>query len=544
MSKVGSQRSGQPAADLLEEAVRLLRSAPPSILLMNYIGSVPCMLAVLYFLADLSGSADAESRAFPASIGLAMAYGWMKCWQAVFASRLRSVLLQEEPAPWTFRRLVNLIVAQVAIQSTGFILRPLATALTIPSVWTANFYQNVTVLADGDHQNLRELWKRAYTQCRLWPKQMHVAFVWLSVFRLFVWFNILAVMIAVPYLLKMFFGVETVFTKHMGGMLNPTFFAASFAATYLCMDPIRRAVTLLRCFRGGSLQSGADLELQLRTVRRAADRGTAILAALLLACAVLGPAPASAALKEEPKARASELNRSLDDILEKREFAWRAPREHKQATADGWLAQLQKDLEQWMERVTHDVGRWIGRIFKKIADWFDRKESSGSKGDWLSLLGSVRVLFYVLLGVAAIFLIVIVSRYRRRPRVETAQAEPIAPRPDLREENVTADQLPEEGWLQLARELMQSGELRLALRASYLASLAHLGHREFIRLAKHKSNRDYDTELRRRARTQPDLLAAFGRNLSSFERVWYGEHAVTTATLGDFTEQLEKIRAC
>ena len=74
--------------------------------------------------------------------------------------------------------------------------------------------------------------------------------------------------------------------------------------------------------------------------------------------------------------------------------------------------------------------------------------------------------------------------------------------PDLNEESVTADQLPEDGWLQLARELMERGELRLALRASYLAGLAHLGHRELIHLARHKSNRDYDRELHRRARAQ------------------------------------------
>jgi hypothetical protein len=123
-------------------------------------------------------------------------------------------------------------------------------------------------------------------------------------------------------------------------------------------------------------------------------------------------------------------------------------------------------------------------------------------------------------------------------------AEALAPLPDLRDEGVTADQLPEDGWLQLARDLVQRGELRLALRASYLAGLAHLASRQLIGLARHKSNHDYDRELRRRARTNAELLAAFDRNLSAFERTWYGTHAVTPETLGDFTQNLERIRAC
>ena len=115
-----------------------------------------------------------------------------------------------------------------------------------------------------------------------------------------------------------------------------------------------------------------------------------------------------------------------------------------------------------------------------------------------------------------------------------------APRPDLRDERVTADQLPEDGWLQLARELMESGELRLALRAFYLAGLAHLGHRELIQLARHKSNRDYDRELRRRARGKTGTAHRLRRQSASFERVWYGEHTVTPDTLGELPAEPRK----
>jgi hypothetical protein len=198
-----------------------------------------------------------------------------------------------------------------------------------------------------------------------------------------------------------------------------------------------------------------------------------------------------------------------------------------------------------MDKTMWKVGRWMGKAVRKVTDWITGgKSSSSDRGGMLSLLGSVRFLMWVLLFVSALVLIVLIARARRRLPITAAEAEPALPHVDLNEENVTADQLPEDGWLQLARELMQRGELRLALRASYLAGLAHLGHRELIRLAKYKSNRDYDRELRRRARANPDLLTAFDDNLDAFERAWYGEHAVTQEALGDFSRNLEKIRAC
>ena len=113
--------------------------------------------------------------------------------------------------------------------------------------------------------------------------------------------------------------------------------------------------------------------------------------------------------------------------------------------------------------------------------------------------------------------------------------------PDLGDERVVASQLPADDWLKLARELMGKGELRLALRALYLASLAHLAQREMISVARFKSNRDYERELRRRARALPDLLSAFAENVGIFDRAWYGLHDVTEEAVQRFQSNLEKI---
>jgi hypothetical protein len=133
--------------------------------------------------------------------------------------------------------------------------------------------------------------------------------------------------------------------------------------------------------------------------------------------------------------------------------------------------------------------------------------------------------------------------WRTRNRRPAIASVPLEPAPDLNDETIGADQLPEDGWAKLARELLGRGELRLAMRALYLASLAHLAERNLISLAKFKSNRDYERELQRRGHSAPDVLSRFGENVSMFDRVWYGMHEINDELVGRFAENVERIRA-
>ena len=128
--------------------------------------------------------------------------------------------------------------------------------------------------------------------------------------------------------------------------------------------------------------------------------------------------------------------------------------------------------------------------------------------------------------------------------MQTINAQTLPALPDLLSEDVAADQLPEDGWLELMRKSLADGQRRLALRAAYLASLAHLGQRELLTIARYKSNREYRRELQRRARSREALLAAFGENMEAFERSWYGDHEVSDTVLAEFTRNMETIRAC
>ncbi len=123
-------------------------------------------------------------------------------------------------------------------------------------------------------------------------------------------------------------------------------------------------------------------------------------------------------------------------------------------------------------------------------------------------------------------------------------SEAIASNPDLTDDQLKADDLPVDGWLSLARQMMEKGELQLALRAFYLASLAHLAEHELITIARHKSNREYELELRRKAHDQGDLVTVFSMNVAMFDRAWYGMHYVTHEEMRRFTENHERIMVC
>jgi hypothetical protein len=128
------------------------------------------------------------------------------------------------------------------------------------------------------------------------------------------------------------------------------------------------------------------------------------------------------------------------------------------------------------------------------------------------------------------------------PQPELAAEALAPPPPNVADESVGAEQLPEDGWLKLARELLSRGELRLALRAFYLATLAHLAQRHLITLARFKSNHDYQRELQRRGHSLSALFEHFSENLQVFERVWYGRHEITPRALHEFAGKVERIQ--
>ncbi|MEI9894519.1 MAG: hypothetical protein WDN28_11690 [Chthoniobacter sp.] len=548
MSRRSVHREGPSPLEWIESAVRLLRSAPPGALLCYYFGSATCLLGLLYFWADMSRGAFAAGHLIESAFNAALLYIWMKCWQAVFLSKLRAHLFLEPEAPWTVGRVARLVLIQATFQPAGLFLRLIAANVLIPYTWTYSVFMGIAILGDGTEPGLRAVLRGAVREAGLWWRETHLALLCLFGFAFFICLNVNVVCALLPHLLRMFLGIETVFTRDGWAMFNTTFFAATFAATYLCFDPLRKAVFLVRHFHGQSLQSGEDLRVELRTLRH---RSRLAMAALLIFAALLA-GPMTAARAAEPAAsppaanvESSELSSSLDRVLERREYAWRFPRAEKtEAEEKGWMS-------GFFDSVTKSLARWLTRIqgwMNQLVDWLRKMFESAPEKEAKAPLNlnwsTIAKGTLVILAVVLVALLVMLFRRARKNRREAVVTEAILPVPDLNQESVTADQLPEDGWLRLGRELMEKGERRLALRAFYLASLAHLGQRELIRLERYKSNHDYDRELQRRARGNGALIDAFDENLLVFERGWYGDHDVTAVTLDGFLQNIERMRAC
>jgi len=112
----------------------------------------------------------------------------------------------------------------------------------------------------------------------------------------------------------------------------------------------------------------------------------------------------------------------------------------------------------------------------------------------------------------------------------------------LDDEDLTADRLPEAGWLEMAERCLRDNNLRLALRAFYLANLAWLGRQEFLSIDPGKTNREFELELRRRARQSPAARELFSANVRAFERVWYGLHEVLEGEQQEFRQRAEEMK--
>lgn len=522
---------------LIEEAVHLLRQSPASIFVPYYIGSMPFVLGLLYFWSEMTSSAAAKQHCSDAAFAMTLLFAWMKVFQAVF-TRIVWASVSGGEARWLgFETEIKIAVSQIFIQSLGMVLLPLAALIALPFGWVFAFFQSALVEGGKGETDIMPILHRARKQAELWPTENHIALTALSGFGLFVFINIGTGIFLLPYLLKTLLGIETVFSQSLFAMLNSTIFAAIFGLTYLCVDPIVKSMYVLRCFYGESLQTGADIHVELTRLSAAAR---VLILSLLTACCLFVSSSARAGESPPP----AELDRSISEVIERPKFAWRMPREKAPEEEAGLLENFFNSVTKTLSRWTRLAGKYIRMFLEWLMDKLFPSGSGDGQGPSSGWATAQRGLMYILLAAAAVVLGILFWRiYRRRGKKVQAAVPAVPVKVDLTDETVVADQLPEDEWLALSREMFQKGELRLALRAMYLASLARLAARNMVAIAKFKSNREYESELRRRAHAFPDLPLAFGENVTLFERVWYGKHEATPEAVGLLTSNFEKMKS-
>lgn len=87
-----------------------------------------------------------------------------------------------------------------------------------------------------------------------------------------------------------------------------------------------------------------------------------------------------------------------------------------------------------------------------------------------------------------------------------------------------------------AERMARDGDFRGAIRKGYVALLCDLSDRKIIGLARHKTNRDYLRDIRKR----PSLFTTMKGLTGNFERHWYGFRAATSGDWEQFREEYRK----
>jgi hypothetical protein len=525
------------AVETLEEAVHLLRRVPAGAVAAYFTGSVPFLAGFLFFWTEMSRSRNADAECFAEAFGVAALFVWMSWWKAIFAGRLRRLLEGSAEPPWTWERIWRVLAVQSSIQPLKLVAVPVAAIAMLPAAVTCAFFRNVTALADSDGSEPGEVVKQARRQASLWQRQNWGALGVLFLFALVVFLNLALTLAALPQLVRILTGYESAFARSGPSfVLNSTFFAVAAGITWLCIDPFIQVLYVLRCFLGQAVRTGEDLKAELRRLSQAA--------ALLLIAVVLFAGRASAREGLQPRAAshtlsADELDRSIDEAMAQREYQWRLLR---RATVNHGFAatfvRFTEDAVRLLNRGARFVAESVSRFFRWLRGLFSTPADSRQPGSAPS--GLLRLSLWLLALLAAGGAVALLLRRGQRERSPGAGAATAAV--DLNDESVLASQLPEEAWLALAEEWIGKQDLRMALRALYLGTLAYLGRRGLVTIHSCKSNREYETELRRRARAAPEVPPLFRWDMGRFEESWYGSHEVLAGDIERFRENLERMK--
>ncbi len=513
------------AVDLLEDAVHLLRQAPRGTLACYWTGAVPLALAALRFWNDVTNPRTSELMCLTESVALALLLVWMNSWRAVFAGRLRRTLSGAPAEPWTRTRVWRLFAVQAFLGATRLFVLPFALLIGFPLAAVMAFYRDAAALSDRGLEPA-EVIRHARHLASRGQRQNWIVSSLLLLLGTLVMVNVFLTLAMLPQLVRTLTGYESVFSR--GGtyfITNSMFAAAVVALTWLAFDPYVQAVFTIRGFRAESLDTGEDLRAGMRRLRAAA--------AALLLIAMIAP-QARAAVS------AADLRSASRAAMEQHEYDWRLPPPATSMASKPWIVDFTDRVITGIRKAFDFIGQQIDRFFEWLKDRLSIKLAPGEGAPpTLALHWSIALL--IALVAAALAVLILRRRKLRRAKHKSAPVMETAVRLDA--EELAADRLPEEEWLALAERCLAGGDTRLALRALYLANLAWMGRREWIAIHPGKTNREYEAELRRRARGISGARDLFSANVRAFERVWYGSHEATVEEIDRFRNRASEMKS-
>jgi hypothetical protein len=555
------RRTPGAALLLIEEAIQLLRIAPVTVYALYCAGTIPFLLAFFSFCAEMSYNRYAADNCAGSAVAMALTYCWMKGLQAFCCRELVRVYTGNVNRWWSPGTMLAIWSRQIAIQPFGFFVKPLAWLLVFPVTFVSGFFQNLSVLGGADRNDVRKSWKLA----RLWPKQSYGVYSLLSLLALIVFFDLYALVFSIPLLLKILLGIESFLTRSYTWAFSPILLITLAAVSYFLVDLLAKAIEVIRCCDGEALATGVDLLRRLAALEDSkqnvpalgANRGrfanslgrSKSRAIYLLFFAILMAMPLANARgsidpnvfqneTHDQRLTKSALDQQIERVLQNPEYSWRAP------SAAANHSKQKSILEQWRAsilRMLVSLGSWVNRLLKPLFKPFDLR-SPFAPSDASHFAGWLNTLGYLLWAAFAGGLILLSIRILKLRSTNLPASIVPAPKPDLADEGIKPDQLPDNEWYALAREKLAAGELRQAQRALFLAILSYLAAHRFITIERSKSNTDYEKELGRKAKHPSELPVLFAQSRLGFERCWYGADSVTLQDFDNYNDVYEKIK--
>jgi hypothetical protein len=382
-----------------------------------------------------------------------------------------------------------------------------------------------------------------------------------------VWLNCLLLAIVLPQLLHSIFGVDTLLSTQMGAYSlasSSAFWLSLFGCAWLALDPVVKCTFVVVYKHLRSRREGDDLRALLASlpiqqkkkaemIGSAGDvRGAGIASLVIIAVILLSPSQATAhstqaspshsvaetAADSTRQVRVQELRQALDKESQRAIYRWHDTEHPSPPT---WFDKMLDRIGDAIKSAWDAFSNFLRNLWPRGLSF-----SPSAGGGWR--LKSLRLWLAL---VAALTLAVGVTLFWLRRRRDAPQISiPVAavPLPDLHDAAVASERSEEE-WFALANRLEGEGNLRLALRAAYLGLLAGLAQRAWLTIRRDRTNREYLDEFTRRWRRRPqaavevraEVPEQLRGSLRQFDRVWYGSHALTPASVAAYRQDQREL---